>query len=397
MGMKTTLLPGSTDIAMLGTFSVWTRGTLQSRALPLARSITSQTGLRVAIVTTPWDDPESAGKVESSDGVTIFNTQHIHPSKSPLAVAEQACLLRHLRPTLMHVMKPKGFGGLTAQLRTALPDRIPLVVDIDDWEGDGGWNDLGGYGLLSRRLFAYQERHLLRRAEQVTAASTLLEERARRIRCGLVQEGVTYLPNGLDPSWLLSLRQAGQVTSTSESKQSVLLYSRFAEFSVTWLRLFVSSLDRLVQEPTTFEVIGDFDMARLGRLEFQNITLRSHGYLRREQLPAALGKATIALFPYEDNLINRSKQSVKLLELMASGRPIVACDVGDIARIGGAAIEISSSPDAPTVAGCVAGLLRDDSRRQRLGREAGNRAGYYSIETLAQSLLGVYERAGLRC
>src|SRR5690606_40643975 len=67
-GVQTCALPISTgrrrpaDIVMLGTFGVWTRGTLQSRALPFARAITASTGLDVAIVTTPWDAPDEIGR-----------------------------------------------------------------------------------------------------------------------------------------------------------------------------------------------------------------------------------------------------------------------------------------------------------------------------------------------
>src|SRR5690606_1461934 len=115
---------------------------------------------------------------------------------------------RELNPGIIHVMKPKGFGGLAAATRRLLPRGSRLVVDADAWECDGGWNDAGGYGRLSRRLFARQETDLIRRADAVTAASTLLDERARRLRRQRSESGVTFLPNGLDREWACRLGAA---------------------------------------------------------------------------------------------------------------------------------------------------------------------------------------------
>jgi glycosyltransferase involved in cell wall biosynthesis len=395
--MNTTFGAASADIVMLGTFGVWTRGTLQSRALPLARAIVTQTELKIAIVTTPWDDPGAAGTVETRDGVSIFNTTHCRPAQMPLAVLEQAHMLRRLRPKLVHVMKPKGFGGLTAHLRAALPGSAALVVDFDDWEGDGGWNEAGGYDPLARRLFAFQERQLVRRADQVTAASTLLEERARRFRGRSRAGSVTFLPNGLERGWYDHLRQAGRAHPESDSERSVLVYSRFAEFSTEWLRGFVAALDLAVDEPASLDFIGELDDRLLGGHDLTHLHIRSHGYLPRQDLPVALARATIAVFPYEDNLINRSKQSVKLLELMASGRAIVACDVGDIARIGRDALELSPSTSPASVALTAARLLSDTSRQRELGAKAQRVACNYWIDRQVETLLGVYRRAGLAC
>lgn len=377
---------------MLGTFGVWTRGTLQSRALPFARALTNSAGLDVAIITTPWDAPHAAGQYEEVDGVRIFNTPHHSPAKAPLAAAEQLRIVRELRPRIIHLMKPKGFGGLAAAARGLLPRGSRLIVDSDDWEGDGGWNDAGDYSLLARRLFARQETRLIRSADAVTAASTLLDERARRLRRGRRDSRVVFLPNGLDASWLRALGAAR--APERPGPPSVLLYSRFAEFSPDWLRRFVARLDRDAAGPLRLEFVGEFDPATLAGLELQNLTLHSHGYVERARIPGILAGARVAVFPYEDTLINRAKQSVKLLELMASGRPIVACDVGDIARIAGDAVDIAPSTEPAAVVGRVLALLASDARRRELGERARSRAAEFTIDRLAPRLLAAYRDTG---
>src|SRR6476619_7663254 len=115
------------DVVMLGTFSVWRLGTLQARALPLARALTER-GLRVAIVTLPWDAPDDAGVRDSVGGATIINTRSARLLLAPLMVRDTVAWLRWTRPAAVHVFKPKGFGGLVAR---QLLGELPLIVDSD--------------------------------------------------------------------------------------------------------------------------------------------------------------------------------------------------------------------------------------------------------------------------
>ena len=110
-----------------------------------------------------------------------------------------------------------------------------LVVDTDDWEGPGGWNDdpRSGYSALQRRFFAWQERYGLSHAHAWTAASRCLRQRA--IDFGAAPERVFLLPNGVSErefppaasgpagAWWGGARQAG-----GPGAAQVLLYTRFA-------------------------------------------------------------------------------------------------------------------------------------------------------------------------
>src|SRR5262245_25446909 len=93
---------GPIDVVMLGTFSTWKRGTLQARALPIARELTTR-GYKVAIVTTPWDQPTEAGVHERVGRVSIFNSESARPSSAFRAVAHQVAIARSLSPRLVHV------------------------------------------------------------------------------------------------------------------------------------------------------------------------------------------------------------------------------------------------------------------------------------------------------
>lgn len=377
------------DIVMLGSFGVWTRGTLQSRALPLARAVTNLTDLRLAIVTTPWDAPDQAGVCEQHDNVQIYNTSAVKQRQAFAITRQQISLVRRLRPSIIHVMKPKASAGMTADLLLRAGTSASVVIDYDDWEGDGGWNDRSAYPLPARRLFAYQEQQLLRAADAVTAASTLLEVRARRLRGGPGHE-VTFLPNGLGTDWLKELSSLRKEITAPR----LVLYSRFAEFSAAWLATVLHTIDRRLQTPLELDIIGDSDHSRLQSSQFDQLRLVWHGFVPRPEIPGLLGTATIALYPYDDNLINQSKQSVKLLELMASGNAIVASDVGDIRRIAGNSVIAVRAGDAETFASEVVRLIENPGLARELSKRARQRVERFTMSRLAETLTSVY--SGLR-
>ncbi|CAN5723735.1 glycosyltransferase family 4 protein [soil metagenome] len=379
---------------MLGSFGVWTRGTLQARAMPLARELAASAGLQIAIVTTPWDDPEQAGVVERVDDVLIVNTLAVRPSSTPLAVAQQLNILRQLDPSLVHIMKPKAFAGLAGQAILRIGSTRTIIVDHDDWEGDGGWNDHAGYSVAARRLFAFQERSLIGSADGVTVASTLLEERARLMRRTRDDDRITLLPNGLERSWMERLETSRRARQP-DLAPGIVLYSRFAEFSLDWLTEMLWTLDTMVSEPITFQVIGRHQPQSPMFSDYRWIRPVWHGFVQRQAIPDLLAEATIALYSYDDNLINRSKQSVKLLELMASGCAVVASDVGDLRRIGGDAVELVDPGDSGRFAEAVHRLIIDRERTAEIGRRARQRVRAYTMDHLATRLYEAYVKAGL--
>jgi glycosyltransferase involved in cell wall biosynthesis len=52
------------------------------------------------------------------------------------------------------------------------------------------------------------------------------------------------------------------------------------------------------------------------------------GWVGAEELPEYFAASDVAIYPFEDNLVNRTKCSVKLIALLAAGVPVVADAVG---------------------------------------------------------------------
>ena len=55
------------------------------------------------------------------------------------------------------------------------------MVDSDDWEGPGGWNEIGGYTPAQQRFFAWQERWSLAHADAVTVGAELVATLTRHL------------------------------------------------------------------------------------------------------------------------------------------------------------------------------------------------------------------------
>ncbi len=317
-------------IAMLAPFGIRPKGTLSARMLPLAQALVER-GHTVTISAPPVHNPQDAGQHTIYAGVPVT---HLDLPTSPgvpgglqwiIALLQQALAVR---PDVLHLFKPKGYSGLAALLARFTHPRLPLVVDTDDWEGRGGWNDLLPYPRLAKELFAWQEYDLLRRAQAVTVASRTLETQVWG--AGVPPERVFYLPNGI--------RAASLPTSTVRREHSgptLLLYTRFWEFNVSDLIIALAAI--IIHYPTTrLLVIGrgergeEHDMLRLAARAGIASAIDYRGWIEPAAIPAFLATADIALVPLNDTLINRARCSVKLLELMAAGLPIVAGQVGQV-------------------------------------------------------------------
>jgi glycosyltransferase involved in cell wall biosynthesis len=329
------------------------------------------------------------------DGVEIINVSLT--GGAPAIVARMLAETRAARPALIHLFKPKGYGGLAATgLRLA---GRRLVVDNDDWEGPGGWNDrVSHYTPAQRQLFAWQAWTLPRSAHAVTVACRALEEQA--VRHGIPPARLRYVPNGVSRR-----RHAGwegrawQVEPAAEPLLA--LYTRFDVFQPERLVAMVGAIRR--QEPRARVLVvgqglaGEHDRARVvaARAGLAD-AFEWAGFVPFEDLPERLARTWVGLYPIDDTLINRAKAPMKLLELMALGLPVVGEAVGEVGEY--IQPEISGRLVAPgdqeTFAAAVVELLGAPERRAALGQAAAERVWrHYAWERLTGAVEEVYSLA----
>jgi glycosyltransferase involved in cell wall biosynthesis len=397
-------------IVFVGPFGLQPKGTMSVRALPLARALTAR-GHQLTVFIPPWDDPQRDGQSWDDNGVKVININL--PPGLPLLfhiLLTRTLVARILavRPDVVHCFKPKAYAGLAHLtlwwLRRLGRANLRLVVDADDWEQ--AWNDVLPYSPAQKRFFAWQEQWGLRQADAVTVASRALKNLVLSQRGG-DSSGVVYLPNGVTVDQEsqtaespIPLRFASGTIAANLQPPTILLYSRFLEFRLERIVALVQRVANLLPQ-TRWLVVGaglqgqdvrlKNMLAQAGLTEYTHFT----GWLPAEQLPAHFAAADVAVFPYDDTLLNRTKCSVKLIDLLAAGLPVVADAVGqnnEYIQTGQTGVLTPAEDDAAMAAALVT-LLQNASRREKLGRAARQ----YLIKNFSWPYLAQVVEQAYRC
>jgi glycosyltransferase involved in cell wall biosynthesis len=230
-------------------------------------------------------------------------------------------------------------------------------------------------------LFAWQERWGLTHQDALTVASRALETIAWSL--GVPPRKVHYLPNGGQPRE--SAPSAEEVRSLREQcglgdARVVLLYTRFFEYGLQRAAGVMQAALEL--EPQTRWLIvgkGFFgeEQHLLDITKALGISERMvyAGWVPPERLLAHFALAQVAIYPFDDTLVNRAKCAVKLIDLLTAGVPVVADRVGQNAEYiedGISGLLVAPGDSAAFVAAVVR-LLRERALAEKLGAAAQQR------------------------
>ncbi len=372
---------------MIAPFGMRPKGTLLARMLPLAQAL-RQRGHTVRIAAPPVHNPADGGTTQVYDGVPVTHTAVPPAGGLVAAIWHTLALWRELQrsqPDVIHLFKPKGFGGLAVLGR----GRVPLVVDCDDWEGPGGWNDALPYPPPAKALFAWQERDLPRRADAVTVVSRALETLVWAM--GVPASQVFYLPNGAPRTEPLPPHPSATPT--------IVLYTRFWELDLAEVAAALALIHQ-ARPDARLLLIGkgergeEQQLYALAAAQGWAAMIDNRGWQDPTAIPALLASADVALAPIRDTLINRARGMAKLVELLAAGLPIVASDVGAardyLAPDAGALVP----PGDPTaLATATLKLIADEAARARLRAAARAAAQRLRWDNLAPTAEAAYQWA----
>ncbi|TGU75193.1 glycosyltransferase [Geomonas terrae] len=322
-------------------FGIRPKGTVIARMVPLAAELQAS-GHEVVIVAPPYTNPEDSGKTEVVRGVRLANVD-LGPKHKALAVPFLAWRMLRValkeKPDLIHLFKPKGYGGIAAMLLIALQTlgirTPPLFLDTDDWEGEGGMNELHDYGTVEKRFYRFQEQWITPRALGVTVASRGLEHLVGQME--VQRDHLLYLPNCVAAATAGDGQAVRAGLGIAPDAPVLLLYTRFFEFSQEKLHFIFAEIHRQVTG-VRFLVVGK------GRRGEEDLLLQSAresgfdaalvmaGWIAPEAIPDYLAAANVAVYPFADTLVNRCKCPAKLTEILLAQVPVVADRVGQISE-----------------------------------------------------------------
>ncbi len=312
---------------------------------------------------------------------------------APLALVAGAYCARHVavasRASIVHAhwVIPGGVMGAAAA------GRRPLIVSLHG-------SDV--FVAERHRLARLAARAVFRRAAWVTACSTDLRDRA--VRLGAPPDRVTVVPYGVDSERFKPDRRARAqgraMLGLADDVPLVLAAGRLVEKK--GFEHLIDAAAILRDEFPALRIIiaggGDLDAALLARAVAARVADRVQllGAVPHHAIPALLAAADVAVVPsIHDQAGNVDGLPNTVLEIMASGTPLVATPVGGIATVAtdGQTARLVPERDAGALANAIAGLLRQPS----LGSDIGQRARTmvcreHSWARVAEAFESIYER-----
>jgi glycosyltransferase involved in cell wall biosynthesis len=360
------------------------KGTARARAFPLAAELVKR-GHDVTILLTPYDHPSDSSKKWELHGVRIVNVEvgkNPHVWQVPIILKRLCAAIRQHSPDIVHFFKPKGYAGAACTLLLWSGFRS-VVLDCDDWEGWGGWNEVKSYPWIIKEYIDRQEKWLMRRAPVVTTASRALQQRAAELRRS--SNSVFYMPNcGGSPDNAVAQDRALSMTREQARKSfglpeaPVIFYSGHFEVRKEIMFFSRAALRAARVHGATIVVVGDgpeLSFMREFLQQQRDVETRFFSPLPYNQFVELLAASDIAAFPYPDDPIYHAKCSARIIDYMSMGKAVVSTNIGQNAEYmatGESGILVPPG-DEETFSTELERLLADPELRACLGRKARER------------------------
>lgn len=273
------------------------------------------------------------------------------------------------------------------------PARLARSLRGAKWFAD--WCDLWGSGGLNnladgdprvpawvRRVNAWDERlekAAARDAEFLTVISSFLAGKARSL--GVDAARIHRMTNGADLRAIRPLDARRCRRRLGIAEDGVVL-----GYISNWYpeeEFFLDAMQRVVAARPGTRVLVRGPEFRGGAAELRRRGLEG-ALLRFDRMPyarllALVGACDAMLLPMEDTLFNRSRWPHKIGDYMAAGRPMVACEVGDVREfMKHHAVGIGCDPSVEAFAAAAVRMVDDANLRA----EAGARARRVAEETM---------------
>lgn len=358
---------------------------MRARAHPLAAELV-RTGHVLTIFLPPYDNLADCGREWEQEGVRIRNvgSERDRAERSWSRLTHYVRMLtqlvrevRRYRPDVIHVFKPKGFAGAAATY-FLLRHTAPLVLDCDDWEGWGGWNEIKKYPRVLKEFIDRQERWLIKRAQAVTVASRTLEARTTILRRH--PASVFYIPNCGASREGRKIQEAVRALPREKVRREFgfdghpfVLYSGHFEDQGSVVFFCRAAAPVAAKHGAVVAFVGKDAPQSMIRQHFpQGAHLRFFPQLPYQEFLRLAWASDVAAFPYADDPVHRAKCSARITDYMAMERPVLTSAVGQNMEyiIDGESGLLAAPDDEYDFAAKLDHLLSEPDLRSMLGKNA---------------------------
>lgn len=148
-----------------------------------------------------------------------------------------------------------------------------------------------------------------------------------------------------------------------------------------------------------FALLGDGDCRQKLEILARSLGVEQHisfpGFLGDEELMAWLSTADVCMAPDPLIPVNQLCTSIKIMEYMSCGKPIVCFDLAEAHYSAGPAAVYIESDDPAQFGDAILDLLDDSARQQRMGEAGLQRVRQeFNWESSRRALLKIYGRLG---
>jgi len=298
---------------------------------------------------------------------------------------------------VVHFQKCHHYAAVPAVIASYIAGK-PLHYDWDDWE-EKIWYESCGRGLHSRFIgvsFKVLERWLPVLADSVSCASSYLKKLTHRF--GVKKEFIFDTPVGADLEKFKPGLDGSRIKEKYKIKGNLVLYvGQLHGAQYTDLFIKAASIVLHKHQNVSFMIVGEgFLEHKLKKLSF-DLGLKEKiiftGAVAHKNIPYYIAAADICVAPFKETKVSRCKSPLKIVEYLASGKPVVASLVGEVRNMAGGCAVLTEEGDFHSLAEGISGLVKDKNLRKRLSNGARTRVEKkYNWHYTADSLMCAYEK-----
>jgi len=292
---------------------------------------------------------------------------------------------------IIHFQKCFSIASLPALLSSYI-NKKPIHYDWDDWEyGIYMWDPPS---LLYGTYLKILENLIPRLVDSISVASD--EIRNMAVNLGFSSDKIVKVNVCADLDKFNPNKKVNDLSEIYDIEKPVVLYLGQLH-GAQYAELFIRSSKKVLKENPEVNFLvagGGEDMERLKeltiRLKLDN-KVKFTGLLTHDEVIDVINYSDIAVACFADTKQVRCKSPLKIAEYMASGKPIVASDVGEVTWMVGNTGLMTKPGDHDSLAEGIITLLDDKNLREKLSKNSRKRAEkIFKWETVADKLLKRY-------